>query len=83
MEGGDPYGDVLEDEDLGSRGNRDVYWSEGDRQVLGPCGGLVKAARACLKKVLGAVKTHGSSSTAELAAQLDDLADIAADVSPR
>ncbi|KAJ6633955.1 hypothetical protein lerEdw1_014225 [Lerista edwardsae] len=81
-EGGDPYGDVLEDEDLGSRGNRDVYWSEADRQVLGPCRGLVKAARACLKKVLGAVRAHGRADTAELAAQLDDLADIATDVSP-
>ncbi|XP_053098831.1 cyclin-D1-binding protein 1 [Hemicordylus capensis] len=80
--GGDPYGDVLEDEDLGSRGNRDVYWSESDRQLLGPCLGLVKAARACLKRVLGAVKAHGGAQAAEQVAQLDDLADIARDVSP-
>ncbi|XP_067324422.1 cyclin-D1-binding protein 1 [Anolis sagrei] len=82
QEGADPYGDVLEDEELGSRGNRDVYWSEADRQLLGPCLGLVKAAKACLKKVLGAVRAHGQVDTAERVAQLDDLADMAADVSP-
>nr|XP_020662717.1 cyclin-D1-binding protein 1 [Pogona vitticeps] len=81
-EGGDPYGDVLEDEEVGSRGNKDVYWSEADRQLLGPCVGLVKAARACLKKVLGAVRAHGQAATLEQVAQLDDLADIAGDVSP-
>ncbi|XP_063003603.1 cyclin-D1-binding protein 1 [Elgaria multicarinata webbii] len=81
-EGGDPYGDVLEDEDLGSRGNQDVYWSEADRQLLGPCLGLVKAAKACLKKLLGAVRAHGKVDTAEQVAQLDDLADLAGDVSP-
>lgn len=83
-EGADPYGDVLEvDEEVGSRGNKDVYWSEADRQLLGPCLGLVKAARACLKKVLGAVRAHGQVGTPEWVAQLDDLADIAGDVSPR
>uniref|UniRef100_A0A803TGW0 Cyclin-D1-binding protein 1 n=1 Tax=Anolis carolinensis TaxID=28377 RepID=A0A803TGW0_ANOCA len=82
QEGADPYGDVLEDEELGSRGNRDVYWSEADRRLLGPCLGLVKAAKACLKKVLGAVRAHGQADAAERVAQLDDLADMAADVSP-
>ncbi|XP_042321350.1 cyclin-D1-binding protein 1 isoform X2 [Sceloporus undulatus] len=81
-EGGDPYGDVLDDDDLGTRGNRDVYWSEADRRLLGPCLGLVKSAKACLKKVLGAVRAHGQVDTAEQVAQLDDLADIAGDVSP-
>ncbi|XP_061486654.1 cyclin-D1-binding protein 1 [Rhineura floridana] len=80
-EGGDPYGD-LEDEDLGSRGNRDIYWSEADRQLLGPCTGLVKAAKACLKKVAGAVRSHGKAGTMAQVAQLDDIADVAADVSP-
>ncbi|KAH0631039.1 hypothetical protein JD844_030390 [Phrynosoma platyrhinos] len=81
-EGGDPYGDVLDDDDLSSRGNQDTYWSEADRRLLGPCLGLVKAAKACLKKVLGAVRAHGQVSTAEQVAQLDDLADIAGDISP-
>ncbi|KAJ7332317.1 hypothetical protein JRQ81_014497 [Phrynocephalus forsythii] len=81
-EAGDPYGDVLEDEEVGSRGNRDVYWSEADRQLLGPCQGLVKAARACLKKVLGAMRARGTVGTLEQVAQLDDLADLAAEVSP-
>ncbi|XP_060133422.1 cyclin-D1-binding protein 1 [Zootoca vivipara] len=82
IEGGDPYSDVLEDEDLGSRANRDTYWSAADRQLLGPCLGLVKAAKICLKKVLGAVRSHGRADVAEQVAQLDDLADIAGDVSP-
>uniref|UniRef100_A0A8D0E3W8 Cyclin D1 binding protein 1 n=1 Tax=Salvator merianae TaxID=96440 RepID=A0A8D0E3W8_SALMN len=82
VEGGDPYGDVLEDEDLGSRGNQDVYWTEADRQLLGPCTGLVKAAKACLKKVGTAVRAHAKAETAEQVAQLDDLMDIARDVSP-
>uniref|UniRef100_A0A8D0HDC9 Cyclin D1 binding protein 1 n=1 Tax=Sphenodon punctatus TaxID=8508 RepID=A0A8D0HDC9_SPHPU len=82
VEGGDPYSDILEDEELGSRGNRDVYWSEADRQLLGPCMGLVKASKASLKKVLGAVKAHGKAVTAEQVAQLDDIADSANEISP-
>uniref|UniRef100_A0A670ISB6 Uncharacterized protein n=1 Tax=Podarcis muralis TaxID=64176 RepID=A0A670ISB6_PODMU len=81
-EGGDPYSDVLEDEDLGSRANRDTYWSAADRQLLGPCLGLVKAAKICLKRVQGAVRGRGRTDKAEQLAQLDDLADIAGDVSP-
>ncbi|XP_019365278.1 PREDICTED: cyclin-D1-binding protein 1 [Gavialis gangeticus] len=80
--GGDPYGDVMEDEELGSRGNRDIYWSEADRKLLNPCMGLMKASKACLKKVLGAVKAHGKADTPEHVAQLDDLADIANEISP-
>lgn len=82
VEGGDPYGDIMEDEELGSRGNRDTYWSEADRKLLSPCMGLMKASKACLKKVLGAVKAHGKADTPEHVAQLDDLADIANEISP-
>nr|XP_056700935.1 cyclin-D1-binding protein 1 [Euleptes europaea] len=81
-EGRDPDWDVLEDEEAVSMGNRDVSWSEADQRLLGPCMGLVKAAKACLKKLLQAVKARGQVETAEQVAQLDDLADAAGDVSP-
>lgn len=82
MEGQDPYGDIMEDEELGFRGNRDTYWSEADRQLLSSCMGLMKASKACLKKVLAAVKAHGKAESPEQIAQLDDLADIANEISP-
>ncbi|NWH37091.1 CCDB1 protein, partial [Chloropsis hardwickii] len=82
VEGQDPYGDIMEDEELGFRGNRDTYWSEADRQLLSSCMGLMKASKACLKKVLAAVKAHGKADSPEQIAQLDDLADIASEISP-
>ncbi|NXQ12567.1 CCDB1 protein, partial [Peucedramus taeniatus] len=82
VEGQDPYGDIIEDEELGFRGNRDTYWSEADRQLLSSCMGLMKASKACLKKVLAAVKAHGKADSPEHIAQLDDLADIANEISP-
>ncbi|XP_035244651.1 cyclin-D1-binding protein 1 homolog [Anguilla anguilla] len=78
----DPFSDVLEEEDLVSRGNQDTYWSESDRQLMSPCRGLMKASGACLKKLSAAVRANGSVDTAENIAQLDDLADIAKEVSP-
>ncbi|XP_072024865.1 cyclin-D1-binding protein 1 homolog [Amphiura filiformis] len=57
-------------------------WSEGDKAVLPPCIGLVKAARSCLKKVSTAVKSNGQWEDAHSIAQLDDLADIVDEVSP-
>lgn len=68
---------------MGARGNQDTYWSEADRRLIAPCLGLMKASKACLKKVLGALKTHGKVETADQVAQLDDLADITQEVSPR
>ncbi|XP_037258617.1 cyclin-D1-binding protein 1 isoform X1 [Falco biarmicus] len=82
VEGQDPYSDIMEDEELGFRGNRDTYWSEADRKLLSSCMGLMKASKACLKKVLGVVKAHGKADSPEHIAQLDDLADIANDISP-
>ncbi|KAJ8358754.1 hypothetical protein SKAU_G00152790 [Synaphobranchus kaupii] len=78
----DPFSDVLEEEDLVSRGNQDTYWSESDRQLMGPCQGLMKASAACLKKLSAAVKANGKVDTAEKIAQLDDLADITKEISP-
>ncbi|XP_024998044.1 cyclin-D1-binding protein 1 isoform X3 [Gallus gallus] len=79
----DPYSDIIEDEELGFRGNRDTYWSEADRKLLGSCMGLMKASKACLKKVLSVVKAYGKADSPEQIAQLDDLADIANEISPR
>ncbi|XP_015220652.1 cyclin-D1-binding protein 1 homolog isoform X2 [Lepisosteus oculatus] len=78
----DPFSDVLDDEELDSRGNQDTYWSEEDRQLLAPCQGLMKASKACLKKLSAAVKAHGKVDTPENIAQLDDLADVTKEISP-
>ncbi|XP_069807890.1 cyclin-D1-binding protein 1 [Dendropsophus ebraccatus] len=80
--GEDPFSDVLEDEDMAARGNQDTYWSESDRRLIAPCLGLMKASKACLKKVLAALKANGKVETSEQVAQLDDLADITQEVSP-
>ncbi|CAB1354293.1 unnamed protein product [Coregonus sp. 'balchen'] len=61
---------------------QDTYWSEEDRQLIAPCQGLMKASAACLRKLLSAVKANGNVSMPECVAQLDDLADIAKEVSP-
>ncbi|NXC47915.1 CCDB1 protein, partial [Penelope pileata] len=82
VEGQDPYSDIVEDEELGFRGNRDTYWSEADRKLLSSCMGLMKASKACLKKVLSAVKAYGKAESPEHIAQLDDLADITNEISP-
>ncbi|KAM8995628.1 cyclin-D1-binding protein 1 isoform 1-T1 [Ara ararauna] len=82
VEGQDPYSDIMEDEELGFRGNRDTYWSEADRKLLSSCIGLMKASKACLKKVLGVVKAYGRADSPDQIAQLDDLADTANEISP-
>lgn len=74
---------MLDDEDQDSRGNQDTYWSEEDRQLMAPCQGLMKASAACLRKLLSAVKANGNVSMPETVAQLDDLADISKEISPR
>ncbi|XP_053724581.1 cyclin-D1-binding protein 1 homolog [Synchiropus splendidus] len=80
----DPFSDVLEDDvdGLERRGNQDTYWSERDRSVIAPCLGLMKAAAACLRKLISAVKNNGDVSSLQNLAQLDDLADITKDISP-
>ncbi|XP_025031013.1 cyclin-D1-binding protein 1 isoform X2 [Python bivittatus] len=81
-EGGSSPGDLLEVEELGFPGNRDLSWSDAEWQLLGPCKGLVKATKAGLRKVLGAVRTHGKADTNEQVGQLDALADAVAELSP-
>ncbi|NWR79203.1 CCDB1 protein, partial [Centropus unirufus] len=82
VEGQDPYSDIMEDDELGFRGNRDTYWSEADRKLLSSCMGLMKASKACLKKVLCVVKAYGKADSPEQISQLDDLADVANEISP-
>nr|XP_020476857.1 cyclin-D1-binding protein 1 [Monopterus albus] len=80
----DPFSDVLDDdqEEDEPRGNRDMYWSEKDRRVIGPCQGLMKASAACLRKLMSAVRINGDVGVAQNVAQLDDLADITKEISP-
>ncbi|XP_018533751.1 cyclin-D1-binding protein 1 homolog [Lates calcarifer] len=80
----DPFSDVLDDDQDGDepRGNQDTYWSEKDRRVIGPCQGLMKASAACLRKLTTAVKANGDVTTPQSLSQLDDLADIAKEISP-
>ncbi|XP_030635845.1 cyclin-D1-binding protein 1 homolog isoform X2 [Chanos chanos] len=78
----DPFGDILDVEDLDARGNQDTHWSELDRQLIGYCRGLMKASAACLRKLSAAVRTNGNLDTEENIAQLDDLADAAHEISP-
>lgn len=82
-EGGASPGELLEDEILGFPGNRDLAWTDAERQLLGPCKGLVKATKAGLRKLLAAMRTHGTADTEEQVAQLDALAEAAAELSPR
>lgn len=64
------------------RGNQDTYWSQSDRELIRQCQGLMKASGACLRKLSSAVRNNGRVETEENIAQLDDLADVAKDVSP-
>lgn len=77
----DPFSDVLDD-DLEGRGNQDTYWSQTDRQLISKCLGLIKASRACLRKLSSAINSNGNVDTAENIAQLDDLADATREISP-
>ncbi|XP_070600395.1 cyclin-D1-binding protein 1 [Erythrolamprus reginae] len=79
-EGGASPRDLLEDETDGSGGG--LAWTEAERQLLGPCQGLVKAAKAGLRKLLAALRAHGAADAEEQVAQLDALAEAAAELSP-
>uniref|UniRef100_A0A1A7Z8L0 Cyclin D-type binding-protein 1 n=1 Tax=Nothobranchius furzeri TaxID=105023 RepID=A0A1A7Z8L0_NOTFU len=80
----DPFSDILDDgdDDENPRGNQDTYWSEKDRQVIGPCQGLMKASAVCLRKLASAVQANGDINVPQNVAQLDDLADISMEISP-
>ncbi|XP_004466773.2 cyclin-D1-binding protein 1 [Dasypus novemcinctus] len=64
---------------LGFPNNRDVYWSEDDQELITPCLALVKASKACLKKIRISVAENGKK---DQVAQLDDIVDISDEISP-
>ncbi|XP_069862032.1 cyclin-D1-binding protein 1 [Dipodomys merriami] len=68
-----------EDDALGFPSNRDSYWSEEDQELIVPCLALVKASKACLKKIRLLVAENGKK---EQVAQLDDIVDICDEISP-
>ncbi|XP_004578194.2 cyclin-D1-binding protein 1 [Ochotona princeps] len=67
------------DDMLGFPSNRDLYWSEEDQELIIPCLALVRASKACLKKIRVLVAENGKK---DQVAQLDDIVDISDEVSP-
>uniref|UniRef100_A0A8C9DYD5 Cyclin-D1-binding protein 1 n=1 Tax=Phocoena sinus TaxID=42100 RepID=A0A8C9DYD5_PHOSS len=61
------------------RSNRDSYWSEEDQELIIPCLALVRASKACLKKIRLSVAENGKK---DQVAQLDDIVDISDEISP-
>ncbi|XP_003266838.1 cyclin-D1-binding protein 1 [Nomascus leucogenys] len=87
----DPYSGLLndtennsdnhndEDDVLGFPSNQDLYWSEDDQELIIPCLALVRASKACLKKIRILVAENGKK---DQVAQLDDIVDISDEISP-
>ncbi|XP_060030474.1 cyclin-D1-binding protein 1 isoform X2 [Erinaceus europaeus] len=86
----DPYSGLLNDTEednsdnqgnggLGSPNNQDAYWSQEDQELLTPCLALVRASKACLKKIRVSVAENGKK---DQVAQLDDIVDISDEISP-
>ncbi|KAJ8776894.1 hypothetical protein J1605_015071 [Eschrichtius robustus] len=73
----DNHGD--EEDILGCPSNRDSYWSEEDQELIIPCLALVRASKACLKKIRLSVAENGKK---DQVAQLDDIVDISDEISP-
>ncbi|XP_037690090.1 cyclin-D1-binding protein 1 [Choloepus didactylus] len=71
--------DNEEEDVLGFPNNRDIYWSEEDQELIIPCLALVKASKACLKKIRISVAENGKK---DQVAQLDDIVDISDEISP-
>jgi hypothetical protein len=68
-----------EDNVLGFPSNQDSYWSEEDQELIIPCLALVKASKACLKKIRILVAENGKK---DQVTQLDDIVDICDEISP-
>nr|3AY5_A Chain A, Cyclin-D1-binding protein 1 [Homo sapiens] len=92
VEESDPYSGLLndteennsdnhnhEDDVLGFPSNQDLYWSEDDQELIIPCLALVRASKACLKKIRMLVAENGKK---DQVAQLDDIVDISDEISP-
>ncbi|CAH1269133.1 CCNDBP1 [Branchiostoma lanceolatum] len=80
--GGTTALDQLQLEDSEDPDNSEQSWTESDKALMAPCLGLVKASKACLKKISVAVKTGGKCDAVERIAQLDDIADVVNQTSP-
>nr|KAF6386236.1 cyclin D1 binding protein 1 [Myotis myotis] len=74
----DNHGDE-QDDVLGCPNNQDSYWSEEDQELIIPCLALVRASKACLKKIRISVAENGKK---DQVAQLDDIVDISDEISP-
>ncbi|XP_036300477.1 cyclin-D1-binding protein 1 isoform X2 [Pipistrellus kuhlii] len=74
----DSHGDE-QDHVLGCPNNQDSYWSEEDQELIIPCLALVRASKACLKKVRVSVAENGKK---DQVTQLDDIVDISDEISP-
>ncbi|KAK7497697.1 hypothetical protein BaRGS_00011092, partial [Batillaria attramentaria] len=72
--------DIFAEEDT-PRDNT-VSWSAQDKELVGPCTGLVKTVRSLLKKTREVTKSQGKCETDEQVAQLDDLSDFTERLSP-
>lgn len=57
-------------------------WSGEDKELIGPCTGLVKTARSLLKKTQEATRLHGNCAEERNIAQLDDLVSLVDKLSP-
>ncbi|KAK1338983.1 hypothetical protein QTO34_019652 [Cnephaeus nilssonii] len=93
VEESDPYHGLLNDDEednsdnhgdeqdhvLGCPNNQDSYWSEEDQELIIPCLALVRASKACLKKIRISVAENGKK---DQVAQLDDIVDISDEISP-
>ncbi|XP_014671423.1 PREDICTED: LOW QUALITY PROTEIN: cyclin-D1-binding protein 1 homolog [Priapulus caudatus] len=60
----------------------DDAWSDTDRQLIAPCLGLVKAAKASLKKTTTAAKSNVAAAVRRATFALDELMDQVAMMSP-
>ncbi|XP_053417029.1 cyclin-D1-binding protein 1-like [Nycticebus coucang] len=67
-----------EDDVLGSPTNQDLSWSEEDQELIIPCLAMVRASKACLKKIRILVAENGKK---DQVAQLDDIVDISDETS--
>ncbi|EGV97220.1 cyclin-D1-binding protein 1 [Cricetulus griseus] len=81
LNGSEDNSDSHNDEDdvLGLPSNRDSYWSEEDQELINPCLALVRASRACLRKIRTLVAENGKK---DQVSQLDDIVDISDEISP-
>ncbi|KAK3924897.1 Cyclin-D1-binding protein 1-like protein [Frankliniella fusca] len=67
---------------LSENSDNSANWTNQDRELLNPCVGLVRTARASIKKVSEAVRLRGNCKEPDGAQQLDRLAIAAEKLSP-